>query len=228
MPFSRLRTRKSRNSVLKRSPIHGPVPPARLSRNNRPMHPAAPFLVRRQDSCQLRPWCSPPVMSRRRRLGAGLVSATPVLTNATMSPGSAAWLRKLRPRLGDGGVCHAAPLPPSPGRRGEANGARSGAGRNEIQRLIAAACARWWTMQALGERTVILDCDVIQAERRHTDGCHHRRGRGSGAGAECAGRAGTLKQSPMKQLVAATSVGIVAASCCSTLCYRRIRRPRWI
>jgi ribonuclease PH len=74
-------------------------------------------------------------------------------------------------------------------------------------------------MQALGERTVILDCDVIQADGGT------RTAAVSGACVALAlalnalVRAGTLKKSPLKQLVAATSVGIVGGTALLDLCY---------
>ena len=64
-------------------------------------------------------------------------------------------------------------------------------------------------MQALGERTVILDCDVLQAD----GGTRTAAITGACAALALAlnrlVKAGTLKQSPLRQLVAATSVGIV-------------------
>ena len=82
-------------------------------------------------------------------------------------------------------------------------------------------------MKALGERTVILDCDVLQADggtrtAAITGACvamaiaFHR-----------LVEAGTLKKLPLTQLVAATSVGIVEGSPCSTWPTRKIRRPTW-
>jgi ribonuclease PH len=74
-------------------------------------------------------------------------------------------------------------------------------------------------MQALGERTVILDCDVIQAD----GGTRTAAITGAAVALALALRAlvqaGTLKQSPLKQLVAATSVGIVGGTALLDLCY---------
>jgi ribonuclease PH len=74
-------------------------------------------------------------------------------------------------------------------------------------------------MQALGERTVILDCDVIQAD----GGTRTAAITGAAVALALALNAlvasGALKKSPMKQLVAATSVGIVGGAQLLDLCY---------
>jgi ribonuclease PH len=74
-------------------------------------------------------------------------------------------------------------------------------------------------MQVLGERTVILDCDVIQAD----GGTRTAAITGAAVALALALNAlvasGALKKSPMKQLVAATSVGIVGGAQLLDLCY---------
>ncbi len=80
---------------------------------------------------------------------------------------------------------------------------------HEIQRLIGRSLRSVVDMKLLGERTVILDCDVLQADggtrtSAITGACT--------ALALALGKlveAGTLKQSPLREMVAATSVGIV-------------------
>ena len=80
---------------------------------------------------------------------------------------------------------------------------------HEIQRLIGRSLRAVVDMPALGERTVILDCDVLQAD----GGTRTAAITGACAALALAlnrlVKAGTLKQSPLRQLVAATSVGIV-------------------
>jgi ribonuclease PH len=79
-------------------------------------------------------------------------------------------------------------------------------------------------MKALGERTIILDCDVLQADggtrtAAITGACV--------ALALALGKlvaAGTLKTSPLKQMVAATSVGIVDGNVLLDLCYEEDSR----
>ena len=80
---------------------------------------------------------------------------------------------------------------------------------HEIQRLIGRSLRSVIDMKLLGERTVILDCDVLQADggtrtAAITGACT--------ALALALGKlveSGTLKQSPLREMVAATSVGIV-------------------
>src|SRR5277367_5818901 len=76
----------------------------------------------------------------------------------------------------------------------------------EIQRLIGRSLRSVVDLEALGERSIILDCDVIQAD----GGTRTAAITGACAALAIALNklvaAGTLKVSPMKQLVAATSV----------------------
>lgn len=80
---------------------------------------------------------------------------------------------------------------------------------HEIQRLIGRSLRAAVDLRALGERTIALDCDVIQADggtrtasitgawialRRATNGLLAQ---------------GTLKKDPMRRMVAAISVGVV-------------------
>ena len=74
-------------------------------------------------------------------------------------------------------------------------------------------------MKALGERTVILDCDVLQAD----GGTRTAAITGAAVALELAlgalVKAGTLAKSPLRQMVAATSVGRVAGQALLDLCY---------
>ena len=94
------------------------------------------------------------------------------------------------------------------------------AGRNqEIQRLIGRSLRAITDLSALGERTLIIDCDVIQAD-------------GSTRTAAITGayvalhqalqnltNIGMISSSPLKTAVAATSVGIVHSYMMLDLCY---------
>jgi ribonuclease PH len=79
-------------------------------------------------------------------------------------------------------------------------------------------------LEALGERTIILDCDVLQAD----GGTRTAAITGACAALAIALNklvaAGTLKASPMKQLVAATSVGIVDGHVLLDLAYEEDSR----
>lgn len=79
----------------------------------------------------------------------------------------------------------------------------------EIQRLIARSLRAVVDLKALGERTITVDCDVIQADggtrtAAITGACVALHDAISKLVAD-----GVLKESPMKGLVAAISVGIV-------------------
>ena len=74
-------------------------------------------------------------------------------------------------------------------------------------------------MQMLGERTVILDCDVIQADGGTRTAAITGAAVALALALNALVKAGTLKQSPLKQLVAATSVGIVGGTPLLDLCY---------
>src|ERR1700732_4703448 len=117
---------------------------------------------------------------------------------------SADTLRTLRTTSGrawvtaEYGMLPRAPLTRTPR---ESERGKIGGRTHEIQRLIGRSLRSVVDMKALGERTIILDCDVLQA-----DG-----GRGTGpltgacvALALALGKlvaAGTLKASPLKQMV---------------------------
>jgi ribonuclease PH len=133
---------------------------------------------------------------------------TRVLCNATIEPGVPAWLRN----SGRGwvtaeyGMLPRATLTRTPR---ESERGKVGGRTHEIQRLIGRSLRAAVDLKALGERTIIVDCDVLQADggtrtAAITGGCAalalalHR-----------LAAAGTLKESPLKQLVAAASVGIV-------------------
>ena len=101
----------------------------------------------------------------------------------------------------------------------EAERGKIGGRTHEIQRLIGRSLRAGIDLAALGERTVILDCDVLQADggtrtAAITGACT--------ALALALGRmtkAGALKQNPMRQLIAAVSVGIVEGTLLLDLAY---------
>ncbi len=152
--------------------------------------------------------------------GSVLVSLgnTRVLCNATIEQGVPAWLRN----SGRGWVtAEYAMLPRSTLTRTprESEKGKIGGRTHEIQRLIGRSLRSVVDMQVLGERTVILDCDVLQAD----GGTRTAAITGAAVALAIALNAlvatGTLKSSPMRQLVAATSVGIVEGTALLDLCY---------
>jgi ribonuclease PH len=102
-------------------------------------------------------------------------------------------------------------LPRSTHDRGqrEANSGRIGGRTHEIQRLIGRSLRTVVDMKALGERTITLDCDVLQADGGTRTAAI--------TGAYCAlhqavkrmQQARMLNVSPLRSYVAAVSVGIV-------------------
>ncbi len=136
------------------------------------------------------------------------VGHTRVLCNATIENGVPGWMRN----SGRGwvtaeyGMLPRATLTRSPR---EAEKGKIGGRTHEIQRLIGRSLRSIVDMKLLGERTVILDCDVLQADggtrtAAITGACT--------ALALALGKlqaAGTLKASPLREMVAAPSVGIV-------------------
>jgi ribonuclease PH len=89
----------------------------------------------------------------------------------------------------------------------------------EIQRLIGRSLRTVVDMQLLGERSIILDCDVLQADGGT------RTAAITGAYIALASaigqllKFGTLKKSPLIDCVAATSVGIIRGVPMLDLCY---------
>jgi ribonuclease PH len=168
---------------------------------------------------QLRPVSLSPGWSQVAE-GSVLIEAghTRVLCNATVEQGVPTWLRS----SGRGwvtaeyGMLPRATLTRTPR---EAERGKIGGRTHEIQRLIGRSLRAVVDMHALGERTVVLDCDVLQADggtrtAAITGGC--------AALAIAFNRmvaTGALKASPLKQLVAATSVGIVEGTVLLDLAY---------
>jgi ribonuclease PH len=148
---------------------------------------------------------------------------TRVLCNATIEQGVPGWLRN----SGRGWVtAEYGMLPRATLTRTarESERGKVGGRTHEIQRLIGRSLRSVVDMKALGERTIILDCDVLQADggtrtAAITGACV--------ALALALGKlvtAGTLKVSPLKQMVAATSVGIVDGNVLLDLCYEEDSR----
>lgn len=90
----------------------------------------------------------------------------------------------------------------------------------EIQRLIGRSLRSIIDLGALGERSVILDCDVLQAD----GGTRTAAITGAYIALSFALRQmmkfGTLKKSPIRDFVAATSVGIIGGTPMLDLCYQ--------
>jgi len=143
---------------------------------------------------------------------------TRVLTCATVEPGVPGWLRN----TGRGWVtAEYSMLPRSTVTRTPRESERGKiAGRtHEIQRLIGRSLRSVVDMNALGERTVILDCDVIQADGGTRTAAITGAAVALAIALDSLVKAGTLPKSPLRQLVAATSVGILDGTPLLDLCY---------
>ncbi len=168
---------------------------------------------------QLRPLAIEPHFVRTAE-GSVLISVehTRVLCNATIENGVPGWMRN----SGRGWVtAEYSMLPRSTVTRSarESERGKIGGRTHEIQRLIGRSLRSVVDMQALGERTVILDCDVIQADGGTRTAAITGACVALALAFNALVKAGTLKASPLKQLVAATSVGIVEGTSLLDLCY---------
>ncbi len=140
---------------------------------------------------------------------------TRVLCAATVQEGVPPW----RDKLGGWVTAEYAMLPRSTSQRmpRERNGPR--ARTQEIQRLIGRALRAATDLEALGERTIIVDCDVLQA-----DGGTRTAAITGGFIALYLATArlvagGILPANPVRRFVAAVSVGIVKGKPCVDLDY---------
>ena len=91
----------------------------------------------------------------------------------------------------------------------EAAKGRIGGRTHEIQRLIGRSLRAAADMSKLGERSIHLDCDVIQADGGTRTASITGAYVALAIACERLVQAGTLKASPLTDAVAATSVGVV-------------------
>mgnify|MGYP001371816779 FL=1 len=140
--------------------------------------------------------------------GSCLITAgqTKVLCTATVQEGVPEW----RKGAGLGWVtAEYAMLPRATHQRTGRERGRVGGRTQEIQRLIGRALRAAVDFAALGERTILVDCDVLVAD----GGTRTASITGAAVALEDACRwlvdQGRLERSPLRQLVAAVSVGIV-------------------
>ena len=146
------------------------------------------------------------------------VGNTQVLCAATVEDGVPQFLRN----SGKGWVtAEYAMLPRATARRTprEVNKGRVSGRTHEIQRLIGRSMRAVVDGAALGERTVVIDCDVLQAD----GGTRTASVTGAFVALSLALRRlvefGALKSMPLRDSVAATSVGLVRGVPMLDLCY---------
>ncbi|MBF0317580.1 MAG: ribonuclease PH [Nitrospirae bacterium] len=105
----------------------------------------------------------------------------------------------------------------------EAKTGKIGGRTHEIQRMIGRALRSVINMSQMGERTVLIDCDVIQADGGT------RTASITGAlvclidALRFAERNGMIRRFPLKEYLAATSVGVVDGQLRLDLCYEEDR-----
>src|ERR1700743_547243 len=133
---------------------------------------------------------------------------TRVLCNATIEQGVPTWLRN----SGRGWVTAEYGMLPRATLTRTARESERGkiSGRtHEIQRLIGRSLRSIVDMKLLGERTTLLDCAVLQADGGTRTAAITGACTALAMALNKLVEAGTLKQSPLKQMVAATAVGVV-------------------
>jgi ribonuclease PH len=94
----------------------------------------------------------------------------------------------------------------------------------EIQRLIGRSLRAIVDQEKLGERTVWLDCDVIQADGGTRTASITGAYVALALAMERLGAAGILKTAPLTDSIAATSVGVVGGVACLDLAYEEDSR----
>jgi ribonuclease PH len=143
---------------------------------------------------------------------------TRVLCNATIEQGVPSWLRN----SGRGWVtAEYGMLPRATLTRTarESERGKVGGRTHEIQRLIGRSLRAVVDMKELGERTIILDCDVLQADGGTRTAAITGACAALGIALNRMVSTGALPKSPLQQLVAATSVGVVEDTVLLDLAY---------
>jgi ribonuclease PH len=90
----------------------------------------------------------------------------------------------------------------------------------EIQRLIGRSLRSIIDLEALGERSVVLDCDVLQADGGTRTAAITGAYIALSTAIQKLLKFGTLKRSPIRDCIAATSVGVVHGVPMLDLCYQ--------
>lgn len=148
---------------------------------------------------------------------------TRVLCNATVENGVPGWLRN----RGQGWVtAEYGMLPRATLTRTarESERGKVGGRTHEIQRLIGRSLRAAVDLKALGERTIILDCDVLQADGGTRTAAITGAAVALGLAVNRLVAAKALTASPVRHLIAATSVGIVDGVALLDLAYEEDAR----
>ena len=149
--------------------------------------------------------------------GSALVTMgrTRVLCSATVEDRLPGWLRG----KGGGWVTAEYGMLPRATTDRTPRSAQAGGRTHEIQRLIGRSLRAVTDLKAFGERTIILDCDVLEADA----GTRTAAINGAFVALHDAflklSNAGHLARAPFRDTVSAISVGLVAGVACLDLCY---------
>jgi len=106
----------------------------------------------------------------------------------------------------------------------EAARGKVGGRTHEIQRLIGRSLRAVTSMDQLGERTILVDCDVIQADGGTRTASITGGFVAMGIAMQKLVQAGTLKAMPLRDFVCAISVGVVEGEALLDLCYEEDSR----
>jgi ribonuclease PH len=106
----------------------------------------------------------------------------------------------------------------------EVNKGRAGGRTHEIQRLIGRSLRAVTDMEKLGERTIFLDCDVIQADGGTRTTSITGAFIAMGLAMRRMVEAGSMSVAPIRDYVAATSIGIVDGEIMLDLAYEEDSR----
>ena len=106
----------------------------------------------------------------------------------------------------------------------ESSRGRVGGRTHEIQRLIGRSLRAVTDLKRLGERSIFVDCDVIQADGGTRTASITGAFVALGLALQKLVEAGTLSAAPLRDFVAATSVGIVDGEVMLDLCYEEDSR----
>ncbi len=101
----------------------------------------------------------------------------------------------------------------------EVNKGRAGGRTHEIQRLIGRSLRAVTDMEKMGERTIFLDCDVIQADGGTRTASITGAFVAMGLAMRLMVESGTMTAAPIRDYVAATSIGIVDGEIMLDLAY---------
>lgn len=110
-------------------------------------------------------------------------------------------------------------LPGCSPRRIPRDGGRPNGRSQEIQRLIGRSLRAALDLQLLGERTIYIDCDVIQADGGTRTAAITGGYVALGEALAKLRSAGELATNPLNQAIAAVSVGVVGGEVMLDLCY---------